>query len=84
MDLSEQISIKVRKIQELESNFSEQQSQIIQLKTLLTGMEKQQTELINKIENSKNMFGKKQNEVDDKDSDIINLKKLIKNKDEEI
>lgn len=56
MDLSEQISTRERKILQLESNINDKESQINQLKSLLIGMEKQQTELIGKIENSKNKF----------------------------
>jgi len=56
MNLSEQISTRERKILQLESNINDKESQINQLKSLLIGMEKQQTELIGKIENSKNKF----------------------------
>jgi len=59
MNLSEQISTKDRKIIQLESTISEKESQINQLKSLLIGMEKQQSELIIKIENSKNMINDK-------------------------
>lgn len=72
MNLSGQISSKERKIQQLESIDIEKESQINQLKTLLIGMEKQQTELIHKIEQSKKTFDKKQDETDDKDNKIIN------------